>query len=318
MSGVIADRYELREIIGHGASGVVVEAVDRRLGRLVAVKMMRGRAGVEERQRMVREVQVSARLNHGNLVTVHDAGMHEGLFYIVMELVIGEPLGAPMLRGEIAPRDAVVIVAELLDGLSHAHARGVVHRDVKPANIMLAVTENPGHGTPKLTDFGIARTEASDLTQAGTLAGTPAYMAPEQLRGEPADARADLWALGVVLFEMLAGRHPFRPPADFFAVTHAIVNRPIPALDSLVPGLPPGLSAVVARATAKAPGERFEDAASMASALREVLASPAPWPERSAFLAPERPSEGLPGGQPGRQPGGPEDATRRVGAEGFA
>lgn len=282
MSGVIADRYELREIIGRGASGVVVEAVDRRLGRLVAVKMMRGRTGEEERQRMEREVQVSARLNHANLVTVHDAGMHQGLFYIVMELVIGEPLGAPMRRGDIPAREAVVIVTELLDGLSHAHARGVVHRDVKPANIMLAISENAGHGTPKLTDFGIARTAASDLTMAGTLAGTPAYMAPEQLRGETADARADLWALGVVLHEMLAGQHPFKPPSDFFAVTHAIVHRPIPALDSLVPGLPPGLSAVVARATEKAARDRFEDASSMAAALRDVLASPAHWPVQNA------------------------------------
>ncbi|SFL11231.1 protein kinase domain-containing protein [Falsiroseomonas stagni] len=116
MSGVIAGRYELREIIGRGASGVGVEAVDRRLGRLVALKMMRGRTSPEERQRMEREVSVSNRLNHGNLVTVHDAGMHEGLFYIVMELVIGEPLGAPMRRGEISPRDAVSIVAALLNG----------------------------------------------------------------------------------------------------------------------------------------------------------------------------------------------------------
>ncbi len=302
MSGVIAGRYELREIIGHGASGVVVEAVDRRLGRLVALKMMRGRTSAEERQRMEREVSVSARLNHGNLVTVHDAGMHEGLFYIVMELVIGEPLGAPMRRGEISPRQAVAIVAALLDGLAHAHARGVVHRDVKPANILLTMSEHAGHGTPKLTDFGIARTEASDLTLAGTLAGTPAYMAPEQLRGETADARADLWGLGVVLFEMLAGRHPFRPPGDFFAVTHAIVHRPIPALDSLVPGLPPGLSAVVARATAKAAAERFGDASGMAAALRAVLASPASWPERSAYLPAEE----------------SEDTTRRVGAAGCA
>lgn len=282
MSRLIADRYELREIIGHGASGVVVEAADHRLGRLVAVKMMRGRTGEEERQRMEREVKVSARLNHGNLVTVHDAGMHEGLFYIVMELVIGEQLSAPMRRGDIPPREAVAIVAQLLDGLSHAHARGVVHRDVKPANIMLAISETQGPGTPKLADFGIARTTTSDLTLAGTLAGTPAYMAPEQLRGETVDARADLWGLGVVLFEMLAGRHPFRPPSDFFALTHAIVNRPIPALDSLVPGLPPGLAAVVERATEKAPEDRFDDAAAMAAALRDVLASPAHWPLHSA------------------------------------
>lgn len=302
MSGVIAGRYELREIIGRGASGVVVEAVDRRLGRLVALKMMRGRTSPEERQRMEREVCVSARLNHGNLVTVHDAGMHEGLFYIVMELVIGEPLGAPMRRGEIAPRDAVSIVAALLNGLAHAHARGVIHRDVKPANILLTMSENTGHGTPKLTDFGIARTEASDLTLAGTLAGTPAYMAPEQLRGEAADARADLWGLGVVLFEMLAGRHPFRPPGDFFAVTHAIIHRPTPALDNLVPGLPPGLGAIVARATAKVAADRFGNASDMADALRAVLASPGRWPERSAFLAQEE----------------PEDTTRRVGAAGCA
>jgi serine/threonine protein kinase len=302
MPELIADRYELREIIGQGASGVVVEAVDRRLGRLVALKMMRGRTSTEEHQRMLREVQVSARLNHGNLVTVHDAGMHEGLFYIVMELVIGEPLGAPMRRGEISPRQAVEIVVELLDGLAHAHARGIVHRDVKPANILLTMSENAGHGTPKLTDFGIARTEASDLTMAGTMAGTPAYMAPEQLRGEAADARADLWGLGIVLFEMLAGRHPFRPPADFFALTHAIVHRPTPALDSLVPGLPAALPAIVARATAKAATERFEDASSMAAALRAVLTSPAPWPARSAFLPPEE----------------QEDATRRIGAAGCA
>ncbi|MGG5810485.1 serine/threonine-protein kinase [Falsiroseomonas sp. CW058] len=271
MRDLIADRYELREIIGRGASGVVAEAIDRRLGRLVAVKVMRGAVGEEERARMTREAQVAGRLSHGNIVAVHDAGMQDDLFYIVMELVIGEPLAAAMRRGGIAAEEAVGLVAELLDGLAHAHARGVVHRDVKPANILLAIDERPGPGRPKLVDFGIARTAASDLTQVGTLAGTPAYMSPEQLRGEEADKRADIWASGVILFELLAGRHPFRPPSDFFALTHAIVNRPTPALAELAPGLPPGLAAVVDTALAKHRDNRFPDADAMAAALRGVL-----------------------------------------------
>jgi serine/threonine-protein kinase len=272
MPDVIADRYELREIIGRGASGVVCEAVDRRLHRLVAVKLMRGTTHADERERMLREAQVTGRLTHGNIVTVHDAGMADDLFFIVMELVIGEPLGAPMRRGEIGQRDALAIAADLLDALAHAHARGVVHRDVKPANVLMAQDERPGPGTAKLTDFGIARTAASDLTRLGTMAGTPAYMSPEALRGEEVDARTDLWGVGVVLYEMLARRHPFRPPAEFFALAHAIVNTPPPPIEALAPGLPAGIAGILDVALAKHRENRFPDAATMAATLRRALA----------------------------------------------
>jgi serine/threonine-protein kinase len=267
---LIADRYELREAIGRGASGTVHEAIDHRIGRLVAVKLLAPPETAEESARIRREAQLAGRLSHGNIVAIHDAGTHAAQPYIVMELVIGESLKTVLERGSLRPSEAVQVVAGVLDALDHAHAKGVVHRDVKPANILLAVDMRDGPGCPKLVDFGIARTSASDLTQVGTMAGTPAYMCPEALQGEPVDERGDIWAMGVVMFEALTGSHPFGPKSNPYALAHRILSAEPPPLSAVLPGGSQGLNAVLARALAKRPEDRCSSAAEMAAALRHL------------------------------------------------
>lgn len=261
---LIAGRYLVRDVIGQGACGTVVEAMDLRLRRLVALKLIR--EGGEEPARIAAEARAAARLVHPNIVAVHDAGDGRDFAWIAMELVIGEPLSALLARqGALAEADAARLGLQLLAALSHAHGRGVVHRDVKPANILLAMDERDGPGELRLGDFGLAQMGAPDASKAGLMLGTPAWMAPEQVRGEAVDHRADLWAAGVVLYQCLTGERPFRGQMPGL-LTRILGDEPAPP-SRLRPGLDVRWNALLARALEKLPEARFQSAAEMASAI---------------------------------------------------
>jgi serine/threonine-protein kinase len=264
---LIGGRFAPRDRLGKGAFGTVLEAMDLRLQRLVALKLVRTGAGGHDPAWIAHEARAAARLCHPNIVAVHDAGEGPDFAWIAMELVIGEPLSAVLAR-EGAPEEAEALRLgrELLAALGHAHQRGVLHRDVKPANILLAVDERPGLGTLRLGDFGVARLSRGTVAglDEGPI-GTPAWMSPEQLRGEAVDARADLWGAAVVLYEALTGARPFTGfDAQLIARIHAGEFLP-PSRHR--PGLSAGWDGFFERAFAADLVCRFPDAALMAEAL---------------------------------------------------
>jgi WD40 repeat protein len=258
--GMVVGRFELVREIGRGGFGVVFEARDRDLGRLVAFKAMRRmrpeRAG-ELEQPLREEAEAAARLNHPNVVTLHDYGMHDGTPYLILELLRGETLQARLRRGEVPPGEAVRIALDIARGLVHAHAAGVLHRDLKPGNVYLC-----DGGGVKLLDFGLARLFDRGTGSGG---GTPAYMAPEQFRGEPGDARADVFSAAVVLFHMLAGELPFPVSRGRSAALDA---GPPPRLP--LPDAPPELAALLASALSRDPAGRPQSAQAFLDALQGV------------------------------------------------
>jgi serine/threonine-protein kinase len=268
---VVADRYEARDLIGRGAFGTVIEAYDRRLARLVAIKVVRvatipDEVETEMLERFRQEARTVARLSHPGIVPVHDFGEGAGHAWIAMELVIGESLKAALDAGHrFSPAEAARISIELLEALDFAHSRGVVHRDVKPANILLVADQRAGHGPVRLVDFGVSRLGDTGLTTAGQMIGTLTTMSPEQVRGEVVDARADLWGVGVVLYQLLTGHRPFEGNAS--AVIAGILARdPVPPTTH-APYLPPGFDAVIATALAKPVDQRFASAREFIQAL---------------------------------------------------
>jgi serine/threonine-protein kinase len=284
---VIADRYEVRDRIGRGAFGEVFEVYDRRLSRLVALKTMpigpaTDAEAAEDLRRFYMEAQSVARLSHPGIVTVHDFGEAKDFAWIVMELVIGETLKAVLDRGERpGVAETVRVICALLEALHYAHGRGIVHRDVKPANILLALGAEEGLGEVRLADFGIARIGDLQQTAVGQMVGTPATMSPEQLRGEVVDLRADLWSVGIILYEMLTAARPF--PGGIPAIFHNILTMDPKPPSVVAPGVPPAFDVVIATALAKGPADRYRDAAAMAEAIRaaaviQVPAAPAPSP----------------------------------------
>lgn len=274
--GMIAERYEVRDRIGRGAFGEVFEVYDHRLGRLVALKALTigaaaGADADEDMRRFQMEARAVARLSHPGIVTVHDFGQTPDFAWIAMELVIGETLKAVLDRGERPGlTETIRVTCALLDALHYAHGRGIVHRDVKPANILLSMTAEDGLGEVRLTDFGIARIGEAHQTMTGQIIGTPMAMSPEQVRGQEVDQRSDLWSVGVILYQLLTGRHPF--PGDMAVVFNGILTQTPAPPSQLAAGLPPALDAVVATALAKQPKDRYADAAAMASALRAATA----------------------------------------------
>ncbi len=270
----IAGKYELRGTLGSGAMGTVYDALDRNIERRVAIKVVKRPSpgdpeGVEAHGRFRREAQAAGRLAHPNIVGVYDYGENAEAAWIVMELVEGGSLKDRLDRKERFPVAEIVrIMEQVLAALAYSHARGVVHRDIKPGNIMLA-----GDGAVKMADFGIARLENSSLTQIGTVMGTPSYMAPEQLRGETVDARADIWAAGVMLYQLLTGEKPFE--GGFSAVMHKALHTEPPPPSKLSVTAPQAFDAVIATALAKRPEERYPNAAAFAAAIREAAVAPA-------------------------------------------
>ena len=246
----------------------VYDALDLKLERPVAVKLLRPEMAVREdvRLRFQVEARAAAGLTHPNAVAVFDTGEHEGLPYLVMERLPGKSLADSLTEGPIESAWLCEAAAGVLGALAEAHAAGIVHRDVKPGNILISAD-----GRAKITDFGIAKSvgtggDTSDLTRTGHLVGTPAYLAPERLEGHPASPRSDLFALGVVLYEALAGRKPFQGDSPL-AVARAVADGEHVPLLAVRPDLDPGLIAAVERAMAHDPEDRFASAEEMAATL---------------------------------------------------
>ncbi len=267
--------YVIVDIIGAGGMGEVYRARDTRLERDVAIKRLSVSAigGDDVRARVLREARAAAALSHPNIAAVFDVLETPQGLVIVMEFVPGESLAARLARGPVPAEEALRIALQITEALTEAHDRGVVHRDLKPANVHLT----PG-GKAKILDFGIARSvsnnraggEAAPDTEAGRIIGTPGYMAPEQMSGAQADQRTDIYGVGLLLFEMLTGRRPFDQP-DLLASARAVFQGAVPRVSDADPTLPPQVSALVARAMALAPEDRFPNARELHGALIHAL-----------------------------------------------
>lgn len=263
---VLNARYEIQSRLGEGGMATVFGGTDRLLGRRVAIKVLsphyaRDRKAVE---RFRREAQAAAGLNHPNVVSVFDTGSDDGVHYIVMEHVEGRTL-ADVLRdeGALPPGHAAMVAVDVCRALASAHEKGMVHRDVKPGNVLLA-----SDGGVKVTDFGIARVASSEpLTVTGSVMGTASYLSPEQARGGEIDARSDVYSLGCVLYEMLTGKTPFDGETPLAIAYKHVEEEPLPP-SSVNPAVPTELEAVVRKAMSKDPADRYVSAAEMARDLR--------------------------------------------------
>jgi serine/threonine-protein kinase len=268
---VIADRYELVELVGSGGMSSVYKAHDRLLERNVALKVLHPHYGEDEEyvKRFRHEARAVAQLSHPNIVTVIDRGEADGHQFIVFEFVDGENLKELVQRtGPLPTRRAVELALAVAEGLAFAHQNDLVHRDVKPQNVLLN-----GDGEAKVTDFGIARSLDVEhgVTQTGTVLGTSNYLSPEQARGEQVSPLTDVYSLGVVLYELLTGDVPF-PGDNFVAVAMKHINEPPPDLLARRPDVPMRLAAAVDRALAKDPEQRFRSMDDFAKELRRTLA----------------------------------------------
>ena len=272
---VFAGRYEVRGVLGQGAMGTVYRAVDQRFEREVALKLMAAHLGQDPgfRRRFQREAATGGRIQHENVVFVIDASEHDGVLYVVMQLVPGTDLAQLLaVQGRLSPARAGRLLRDVAQGLDAAHEIGVVHRDVKPANVLVTGGQGPRERA-LLTDFGLttARTDASQRSSGVFVLGTPAYMAPEQVRGEQVDRRADVYALGCVAYECLAGRLPFAQ-VDPGAQAYAKLEQAAPELREAWPDAPAELAAVVARALERDPGLRQATAGELGRALLATTA----------------------------------------------
>ena len=307
----ILGRYKILRVIGRGAMGVVYEAIDPDIDRVVAIKtinlMLSPEEMVQYEARFKQEIKAAGRLNHPNIVTIYDVGKTDNMAYMAMEFINGCELKDLLKVGTPLPIDvALNIIAQAAEGLAFAHSRDIIHRDVKPANIMLL--ENEEGMVAKITDFGIARMPASAVkTMTGMVMGSPRYMSPEQVIGKNLSARSDIFSLGVVLYEALTGLAPFEADSIssiMYQTVHAAEDRP----SKVNPNLDPDLDAIVAKALAKLPEDRFDSMKAFARRLREIIRSREG--ENAFSLAQLRTSPGMPAASP--LPG--QADTPRVGA----
>src|SRR6266446_8505838 len=263
-------KYEIRREIGRGAMGVVYEGYDPSIKRIVALKTIRadqlsGGDPAAVIARFRREAQAAGRLNHPNIVSIYDFGEDGGIWYIAMEFIQGRELKECFETNErFKIADIVRIMSQILNALDYSHRQGVIHRDVKPANIIVLAD-----GSVKVADFGIAHIETSNMTQVGTTLGTPAYMSPEQIMGLPVDGRSDLFSAGVILYQFLTGERPFSGSA-------ATTMQKVLKEDTLPPSSlnvqePLEMDAIVRKALAKRPEDRFQAASEFAAAVRATV-----------------------------------------------
>src|ERR1051325_5892346 len=269
-------RYNIERTIGKGAMGVVYEGVDPRLGRGVPIKTILKSpldedTGKDFAMRFVREAQAVARLNHPNIVQVYDFGEENDIAYLVMEFIKGKELKNFFDANErFDLKEVVRIMGELCEALEFAHAAGIIHPDIKPANVMI-----DAQGRTKLTDFGVARVQDNDKTsvektQAGTMVGTPAYMSPEQITGGNVDKRTDVFSAGIILYQFLTGEKPFTG-SGAWTIAKKIIQEDPPLPSSLNNAITPIFDAVVNKALAKNVDERFQSAKDLGAALKAAL-----------------------------------------------
>ena len=306
IGSVLGGRYRLIELLGQGGMATIYRARDQQLERDVAVKVLRPEYGRDPDfgSRFRQEAQSAASLNHPNIVSVFDYGQDPVGPFIVMELVDGEDLSQIIKRSApLGPRQAARLTAEVAHALSAAHERGIVHRDVKPGNVLVS-----RDGRVKVADFGIARAIAeAQMTLPGTTLGSVHYFSPEQARGEPATTASDVYALGIVLYELLTGRRPWVGDSAA-SIAMARLSGPIPSPSAVRAGIPPELESITRRALALAPEDRFDNAQAMAAALDGYLGDrPVDTPGVAPVVPPARPD-----------PGRPTDATAVTVAAGVA
>jgi serine/threonine-protein kinase len=283
---VVDGRYRILGVLGQGGMATVYDGWDLRLGRPVAIKLLHpGLSGQPEfRARMQFEARSAAALNHPNIVVVHDSGddlRHGGAPYLIMERLPGRSLLEAIAPGPLTPDHVRRVLCEVLAGLGAAHAAGILHRDVKPANVLFGAA-----GEAKIADFGVAKTGGTDLTQTGLVVGTMAYLSPDRISGRPATPLDDLYAVGAVGYEALTGRMPF-PHREPMALMQAIAAHDLAPLQAVRPDVDPVLTSVIDRAMAPNPADRFPSAEAMHAALlgrrppTRVLTMPmAPAPSR--------------------------------------
>src|SRR5215211_22920 len=277
-------KYTLEASLGEGGMAAVYRSHHPQFNRPVAIKILPPTIGQDPsfRARFEREGRTIAAMNHPSIIRVYDIDEADGLFYMVMDLLPGGTLESRLREGGLDRKWSTDVIVKMAEALEYAHSRGVIHRDIKPSNILL-----DADGQPVLADFGIARLVQGEgeanLTAAGMVMGTPAYMAPEQLSGDQPDARSDIYALGVVLYQLLCGRAPFT--GDTMAIVTAHLTKQPRALRELVHDLPPALDAVVLQALAKQPEHRFRSAGVFAQALRSAAADLEPGLVRVASYA---------------------------------
>jgi eukaryotic-like serine/threonine-protein kinase len=304
---LLAGRYELTEELGEGGMGRVMVAHDQMLGRDVAVKLLSPSADRTSRERFIREARSAAQLHHPNAVAVYDTGEDDGQPYLVMELVRGDSLADVLEReGPLEIEEAIGITVGVLNGLAAAHRAGMVHRDVKPANVLL-----PEEGGVKLSDFGIAKALGevdSELTAAGSLMGTPTYLAPELIGGDKPSPASDIYGVGCLLYAQLTGSPPFTR-GEPLVVAYAHLNEEVTPVEAVRPEVPTEIATVVAKALEKDPARRYPDAPTMRTALLDgPEAAPLTGDQTVAMAA-----AAAPDGTHVLQ-GGENDTTRAIGA----
>ncbi|MGH7683248.1 MAG: protein kinase domain-containing protein, partial [Vulcanimicrobiaceae bacterium] len=291
---IIAGRYTVDKLIGRGGMADVYHGTDTVLQREVAIKLLTDRSEVV-RKRFLREAQSMAHLNHPNVVSVYDAGENEEQLYIVMELIHGKTLKTAVAEGLAYPK-ALEIFVDLLEALDYAHNNSVIHRDIKPGNVMLL--EN---GDVKVMDFGLSRrvSDASSVTQAGEIVGTIAYLSPERFLGRNTDHRSDLYSVGCLMYEIFTGEVPFKSPSeDLVSVIFAHVNEPPTPPRNKNPNMPAALERVILKLLEKDPADRYATAADVITEIRQLQNLPTT-PQGSAAAQPAATS---PPGQPPTPP----------------
>lgn len=274
ISGKTVGRYEIREHIGSGAMAEVYKTYDPEIGRIGAIKILKNSL-LEEKEyldRFLKEARAAGTLTHPNIVTIYDIGKFEGAPYIVMELLEGENLGDLLKQGNKLPLENIIEIAmQIGSALDYAHTAGVIHRDVKPDNVIFTDQNR----SVKIADFGIAKntdTDIKDSTQAGTIMGTPRYMSPEQAKGDPVDGRSDLFALGVILYEMVTGHKAFDGKSMPTLIMQIIQKEPTP-IRQYSPEVPAGLQSIITRLMQKKPEKRYQKGKQLYDALAKELRS---------------------------------------------